>query len=147
MNIFFAWMLAFAPLAAFSPRKLSIFEWVLYLGFGWLALTGLRYVIWFLFIVAYFSALTGFLSGEKYPRSKQVTWSEILGLSSDFLPGIREKIVPYSIPVYEMETTPLAATRVAGSASRFTALWADYAFGGYLDFAMPAFQRGWTPFS
>ena len=51
MNIFFASLLAFAPLAALSPRKLSALEWVWFLGFGWLALTGLRYVIWFLFIV------------------------------------------------------------------------------------------------
>jgi hypothetical protein len=56
MNIFFAWMLLFAPLASLSPRKLSAFEWILFLAFGWLALTGLRYVIWFLFIVTILTA-------------------------------------------------------------------------------------------
>jgi hypothetical protein len=56
MNIFFAWTLLFAPLAAFSPRKLSIFEWVLFLGFGWLAFSGLRYVIWFLFTITILTA-------------------------------------------------------------------------------------------
>ncbi len=51
MNIFFAWTLLFAPLVAFSARKLSVLEWVWFLGFGWLAFSGLRYVIWFLFIL------------------------------------------------------------------------------------------------
>ena len=70
MNIFFAWMLGFAPLAVFSPRKLSVLEWVLYLGFGWLALTGLRYVIWFLFIVAVFMAalLAGWFNNSAEPK-------------------------------------------------------------------------------
>ena len=36
MNIFFAWLLAFAPLAAYSPRKLSLLEWIVVPCF-WLA--------------------------------------------------------------------------------------------------------------
>ena len=55
MNIFFAWLLLFIPLAALSPRRLSVLEWVWFLGFGWLALSGLRYVIWFMFIMALLS--------------------------------------------------------------------------------------------
>ncbi|RPJ24584.1 MAG: hypothetical protein EHM33_17340, partial [Chloroflexi bacterium] len=63
MNIFFAWLLLFIPLVALSPRRLSRLEWIWFLGFGWLALSGLRYVIWFMFIMAVLSGplLTGLL--------------------------------------------------------------------------------------
>ncbi|HEX6034039.1 MAG TPA: hypothetical protein VFY83_06370, partial [Anaerolineales bacterium] len=61
MNIFFAWLLLFIPLAAMSPRRLSVLEWIWFLGFGWLALSGLRYVIWFMFMMA---LLSGPLLGE-----------------------------------------------------------------------------------
>ncbi len=56
MNLFFLWLLAFPALAAFSPRKLSLLEWTWFLGFGFLALWGERYVIWFVFIL---TVLTG----------------------------------------------------------------------------------------
>ena len=52
-NLFFAWLLVFVPLAALSPRKLSLLEWVIFLFFGWMALIGLRYVIWFTFILTF----------------------------------------------------------------------------------------------
>jgi hypothetical protein len=58
MGIFFLWLLVFAPLAALSPRRLPAFGWVWYLSFGWLALSGMRYVVWFLFILV---PLTAFL--------------------------------------------------------------------------------------
>ena len=37
-------------------RKLSTFEWILFLAFSWLALTGIRYVIWDLFIISILTA-------------------------------------------------------------------------------------------
>ncbi|MFN8380333.1 MAG: hypothetical protein U0V02_00240 [Anaerolineales bacterium] len=146
MNIFFAWMLGFAPLAVFSPRKLSTFEWVLYLGFGWLALTGLRYVIWFLFIVAVFTALLllGWMKSTAEP--KQVFPALNIGFGIFllivpliFLPTFRESFMGDSVPVYEVTTTPLAATEwLVKHPDACSNLWADYSFGGYLSFAMPS---------
>lgn len=146
MNIFFAWMLAFAPLAVFSPRKLSIFEWILYLGFGWLALTGLRYVIWFLFIVAVFTAtlLSGWLKNPTEPKQIFPALNFGLGIflliiPLIFLPNFREPWMGDSAPVYETPTTPLAATEwLVGHPEACSNLWADYSFGGYLSFAMPS---------
>ncbi|MBI5822869.1 MAG: hypothetical protein HZB18_02495 [Chloroflexi bacterium] len=146
MNIFFAWMLAFAPLAAFSPRKLSAFEWVLYLGFGWLALTGLRYVIWFLFIAAIFTAalLSGWLRNSAEPKQIFPALNFSLGIflliiPLMFLPNFRERWMGNSAPVYEMTTTPLTATEwLVGHPQACSNLWADYSFGGYLSFAMPS---------
>ena len=146
MNIFFAWMLGFAPLAAFSSRKLSIFEWVLYLGFGWLALTGLRYVIWFLFVVAVFTAalLSGWLKNSAEPKQIFPALNFSLGIflliiPLIFLPNFREAWMGDSAPVYETPTTPLSATEwLVGHPEACSNLWADYSFGGYLSFAMPS---------
>jgi hypothetical protein len=148
MNIFFAWMLGFAPLAAFSPRKLSIFEWVLYLGFGWLALTGLRYVIWFLFIVAVFTAalLSGWMKNTAEPKQIFPALNFSLGIflliiPLIFLPNFRAVWMRDSAPVYETPTTPLSATEwLVGHPEACSNLWADYSFGGYLSFAMPSCQ-------
>ncbi|HET7144701.1 MAG TPA: hypothetical protein VFI68_11830, partial [Anaerolineales bacterium] len=65
MNIFFAWLILLVPLASFARRRPSIFEWMLFLSFSWLALTGIRYVIWDLFIV---SMLTASLMPESIVR-------------------------------------------------------------------------------
>ncbi len=103
MNIFFAWLLLFIPLAAFSPRRLSLLEWIWFLGFGWLALSGLRYVIWFMFIMA---VLTGPLLTELWksfrpvsePQVTKPTFNYVLAglillLPLMMLPGIREVLV------------------------------------------------------
>jgi hypothetical protein len=142
MNIFFAWTILFAPLAAVSPRRLSVLEWVWFLGFGWLALTGLRYVIWFLFII---TILTSILLAEwtgRLPPLRSVHPTVdlgfgvlMMGLALIFVPGLREHWMGDTIPVYERETTPLAATRWLEARPDLRGpLWADYAFGGYLSF-------------
>jgi hypothetical protein len=145
MNIFFASLIGIAPLAVLSPRKLSALEWIWFLGFGWLALTGLRYVIWFLFIITIF--ISSFLAGWtiKLNEPKQIFPALNIGfgifmltISLIFLPGIRERWLGDSIPVYEMTTTPLVVTQwLIQHPESCSTLWADYAFGGYLSFAMP----------
>ncbi|RJP55943.1 MAG: hypothetical protein C4557_00465 [Anaerolineaceae bacterium] len=146
MNIFFAWLLAFAPLAAFSPRKLSMLEWVWFLGFGWLALSGLRYVIWFHILLAIFTAV--FLSEwakrlvqptQTFPTLNYGFGIFMLTIPLIFLPGLRERWMGDSVSVYEMSTTPLSATEwLAQHPHACSNLWADYAFGGYLSFALPS---------
>jgi hypothetical protein len=146
MNIFFASLLAFPPLAALSPRKLSALDWVWFIGFGWLALTGLRYVVWFLFIVIILLASLLADWAAKLDKPRQTFHALNIGfgifmlaISLIFLPGIREKWMTNSVPVFEMETTPLAATKwLTQHPKACSTLWADYAFGGYLAFAMPS---------
>jgi hypothetical protein len=143
MNLFFGWLLLFAPLAAFSKRKLSPLEWMWFLAFGWLALTGLRFMIWFLFLLAIFSAslLAEWAGKMTIPAVKRPWLNVALGvlillLTLICLPGIRERLISDSIPVYEMNTTPLAATDwLAQRPNLQGPLWADYAFSSYLDFA------------
>ena len=149
MNIFFGWLLLFIPLVAISPRRLSLLEWVWFLSFGWLALSGLRYVIWFMFIMA---ILSGALLGELLKSFKRET---VLGNSNPafnyvlsgliflfplmMLPGIRESWWKEAPPPYHTATTPIAATKWLTEHPALPGpLFAEYTFSSYLTFALPA---------
>ncbi len=148
LNIFFAWVLIFAPIAAFSSRKLSLLEWVWFLGFGWLALSGIRYVIWFMFLLAVFSAKllaewTNKVIDVSVPKIfPAVNYSFaflLMSLSLIFLPGLRENWWKDAPPLYERSTTPIEAVKwLSAHAEIRGALWNDYAFGSYIEFALPS---------
>lgn len=148
MNIFFAWLLLFIPLAALSPGRLSLLEWIWFLGFGWLALSGLRYVIWFMFIMA---LLSGSLLTElirpftraspdiSNSRLNYVLGGLLLVFPLMMLPGLRESWWKDSPPVYHEATTPIAATEWINAHPDLPGpLFADYTFGSYLTFALPS---------
>ncbi len=149
MNIFFLWLLGFPLLAVLSPRKLDRLEWSWFLGFGFLALWGERYVIWFVFILVVLTA--GMLADweKKYlGRSKfNLTASNLpvfnLSLSLlfvllplAFLPGLREKWWKQAPAV--TENTPIAATDwLAAHPDLPGPLWSEIGFSSYLEFALP----------
>jgi hypothetical protein len=149
MNIFFGWLLLFIPLAAFSPRRLSLLEWIWFLGFGWLALSGLRYVIWFMFIMMVYSGalLTGLLERFKpgpatvnsKPAFNFVFGGLLLLLPFMMLPGIRESWWKDSPAPYHEGTTPIAATQWLVEHPNLPGpLFAEYTFSSYLSFALPS---------
>lgn len=149
MNIFFGWLLLFIPLAALSPRRLSALEWVWFLGFGWLALSGLRYVIWFMFILAVLSGslLTELWRSFRPERPAQATNPAlnyllaglILLMPVLMLPGLRESWWEDAPPPYHTATTPAAAADwLAAHPGLPGPLFAEYTFGSYLTFALPS---------
>jgi hypothetical protein len=145
MNIFFFWLLGFPLLAAFSPRKLDRLEWAWFLGFGFLALWGERYVIWFIFILA---VLTAFLLADwekKYlgdPKPGSALLNIALSvvfvlLPLSLLPGVR-KAWWHASPA-ETENTPIAATQWLAIHPELPGpLWSEIGFSSYLEFALPA---------
>jgi len=148
MNIFFAWILLFVPLAENSKQKLSRLEWVLFLGFGWLAFSGIRYVIWFMLLLAIFTAK---LIGEwtnRYidrpvetinPRTNTTIALALFLLPLLLLPGVRDSWWQGAPEIYERTTTPLEAVEYLKSHEQLPGpLWNDYAFGSYLEFALPS---------
>jgi len=146
-NIFFAWVLALAPLTAFSARKPAIMEWALFLGFGWLALSGVRYIIWFLFILAILTAkLLAGISNNKPDTAIRVSAPVFnFVLSGLFillpllsLPGIRERWWSKAPPVYETATPFKSVEWLAAHPELSQPLWNDAAFGSYLIFALPS---------
>ena len=146
MNMFFAWVIVIAPLAALSSRKLSHMEWVWFIGFAWLAFSGLRYIIWFLEIAALLTAsLLSSWNKQKEEFQKGIPPVNIgmgifiLSLSLIFLPGIRDRFVGDAIPAYVRVTYPKAATEwLKYHPALCDNLWADYTFGGYLSFNLPS---------
>ncbi|HMV30019.1 MAG TPA: hypothetical protein PKE23_11580, partial [Anaerolineales bacterium] len=118
MNIFFAWMLALPILASFSKQKLTWLEWILFLGFGWLALSGVRYVIWFMFLLVIFTAKlisewTNIYIDKPIekinPRINMAIAVMLLLLSLVFMPGVRDSWWEDAPDLYELTTTPVAA--------------------------------------
>ncbi len=147
MNIFFAWLILLVPLAAFARKRLSIFEWILFLAFSWMALTGIRYVIWDLFIIA---ALTAFLMPEipiqKFDQPQEVKIPAInFALGTIFillplmlLPGLRDGWWQESPPALEPHT-PIAASKWLVEHPELPGpMWNDVVFGSYLIHAVPA---------
>jgi hypothetical protein len=148
MNIFFAWTLLFAPLVMFSARRLSLMEWAWFLGFGWLAFSGIRYVIWFLFLLAVLSAAPlAALTRNKLdgpvklssPVFNVALACVFIPLSLFYLPGLREKWWTEAPSAYAVNATPFGAERwlkehpdVPGP------MWNDYVFGSYLLFSLPS---------
>jgi hypothetical protein len=147
LHIFFAWLLLFAPLAALSPRRLSALEWAWLLGFGWLALSGLRYVIWFLFILSLASAALLAEWGRRYldqpPKKVRPRVNALLGctvalLPLALLPGLRDAWWP-GAPAPYADSTPLAATQWLSDHPGLPGpLWSNFGFSSYLAFALPS---------
>ena len=146
MNIFFAWLLLFIPLAVMSPRRLSRLEWIWFIGFGWLALSGLRYVIWFMFIMAVLTGilLTALIKAqtviiESNPKLNYALGAVLLFIPFMMLPGLREAWWLDAPPPYHQATTPIAATEwLESHADLPVPLFAEYTFGSYLTFALPS---------
>ncbi len=149
MNIFFGWLLLSIPLVALSPRRLSVLEWIWFLGFGWLASSGLRYVIWFMFIMAVLSGgllaelLKSFQraagTNESKPTFNYALSAFIFILPLMMLPGLRESWWKDAPPAYHEATTPIVATQwLADHPNLAGPLFNEYTFGSYLTFALPS---------
>jgi len=147
MNIFFAWLILLVPLAAFARHRLSAFEWILFLSFSWLALTGIRYVIWDLFII---SILTASLMPEfviqKFDQTQGATIPSLnyalgilfLLMPLMLLPGLRDGWWKKSPPVLDPQTPVAAADWLALHPELPGPMWNDVVFGSYLIHAAPS---------
>jgi len=145
MAIFFTWLLAFPLLSAFSPRKLDALEWTWFVGFGFLALRGERYVIWFVLILMLLTSLM-LADWEKRilgePKQGSPALNLILCLAFvllplALLPGIRERW--WQKAPAATERTPIAATAWLALHPELPGpLWAEIGFASYLEFALPS---------
>jgi hypothetical protein len=144
--LFFGWLLVFPLLASFSHSRLSVPHWLWFLGFGWMALSGLRYVIWFLAILAVLSAelvapmVTKYLSyqpGSAHTKLNLSFFALMLFLPLLTLPGIRQRWWAESPPVIS-STTPVRASQWLSKHPELPGpLWSDFAFASYLIFQLP----------
>lgn len=147
MNLFFAWLLAFVPLAALSSKRLSLLEWAWFLGFSWLALSGLRYVVWVLFLFAAWTAylLAGLdIQWLKFPiNTNRASLHYILGIAFlllpiTALPGLRERWGMIHPPAISPDT-PISATEWLAQHPKLPGpLWSDLSFSSYLIYTLPS---------
>jgi len=145
MNLFFFWLLSFVPLAVFSSNKLKLYEWVWFLGFGWMALSGTRYVIWFLAILLILTSWL--LQGFMKRKLTAFTFSNIpinfgilvilTFLPIFLLPGIRDKWWALSPETVSINTPVEATTWLKQHPELPEPLFNDYIYGSYLIYALP----------
>ena len=144
-TLFFAWLLFMIPLAAYSSARLSWTQWLWLLGFGWMALSGLRYVIWFLAILAPVTAqLLAPMIGRWLDRSYRghpvvdlVFASILLLLPLLALPGLRETWWGQAPPVLSPDTPVEAAAWLQTQPQLPGPMWHDLVFSSYLIYALP----------
>ena len=145
-NLFFASYLILMLLASISPRKLSLLAWSWLLGFGWLALSGSRYDIWYLFIFAVMSAaLLAPMLKKKKPKKEQkenpafniLVIVMLVLLSFLFFPSVRTAWMP-AAPAALSEDTPVeAAAWIRAHPELRDPIWANLTFESYLVYALP----------
>lgn len=146
-NLFFAWLLVLTPIAALSSRKLTLLNWAYFLSFGWLALSGTRYVIWFVFIMV---AATAALLAEwasrflERPVQHERTLINVLAcvllllLPFSVLPGFRDLWWPDAPRPYN-GANPIEATKwLAEHPELDGPLFSDFSHSSYLIFALPS---------
>lgn len=146
-NLFFLWLLIFALFVSLSSRKLSSLDWAYFLSFGWLALSGMRYVIWFLFILVMLTA--SLISGMETFFPKRATEREnkkLNGFITGFLlllplialPGIRD-LWWTSAPYTYADANPVNATKWLDEHPELDGpLFSNYSHSSYLIFALPS---------
>ena len=144
--LFFIWLLLFAPLVAFSSKRLSATRWLWFVGFGWMALSGVRYVIWFLAILAPTSAyllepLVGqhlaWATTKGVPTLNKAIALMLLLLPLTLLPGVREHWWPDAPPALAPNTPVEATAWLTAHPELPGPLWSDIAFSSYLTYALP----------
>ncbi len=146
-NLFFFWLLIFAPLAATSPRKLTLLEWAYFIFFGWLALLGVRYVIWFIFIMVILTASLLAEWGARYidrpvenekPVINIFVACLLLLIPFSLLPGFRDSWWPDAPRAYDSANPVKAVEWLAEKPDLEGPLWSDFSFSSYLIFALPS---------
>jgi len=146
-NLLFAWLLVFAVFVSLSSQKLSSLDWAYFLSFGWLALSGMRYVIWFLFILVVLTA--SLISGlgalfperpaqRENPKLNIFLTVLLLLLPLIVLPGIRDAWWA-SAPQPYSDANPVNATKWLDEHPEIEGpLFSDFSHSSYLIFALPS---------
>ena len=147
MNIFFAWMILLVPLTAFARQRISIFEWILFIIFSWLAVSGVRYVIWDLFILVVLTArlmptmLIQWFDQPQEVKTPAVNFGlgcALILMTFLLLPGLRESWWKESPPVLDPQTPVSAAKWLVEHPELPGKMWNDVVFGSYLIHAVPS---------
>jgi len=146
LNLFFGSLLVVALVTAFSMVRVKLLWWVWFLGFGWMALSSIRYVVWFSLIEALLLAQLAspwlariFDSRPVFPRRRfnLVLGVLVLVLPLAFLPGVRQQWW-LQAPEPLADTTPVQAVEwIKAHPDLPEHLWANWVASIYMSYALP----------
>jgi hypothetical protein len=145
-NIFFALLLAIPALTAFTKVKIKLLYWIWFLGFGWMALTAVRYGVWFLPVEALLLGMilapffARHLEGRDVFQIPVVNWIlsvTLLLAPLALIPGLRGSWWQQAPPSYS-DTTPVKAVEWLKHNPQYPGnLWSDFTYSTYLAYALP----------
>lgn len=145
IKIFFINLLFFPVLTSFSILKPRSYEWLLFALFGWMAISGLRYVIWFQAILSLLSAKL--MSGIPYFQRKKMVrfgkfrinhlffWVCVIG-PMFFLPPFKNAW-DHDSAIYTTNT-PIEAIKWLKQNPQYDGnIWSDISMSPYIIYALP----------
>ncbi len=145
-NLFFTMLLAIPVLTAYIKQKINFIYWVWFIGFGWMALSTVRFGVWFLPVEALLLGmiLSPFFARhlEGKDRFQNLAFNRLLGILLLFLPlallpGLRATWWQQAPPVYSA-TTPVEAVNWLKANPQYSDnLWSDFNYSTYLTTALP----------
>ena len=144
-NILFGSFLVIPVLTALLKPKIKLIFWIWFLGLGWMALSGIRYGIWYLGLVTILMCcllnpfITSLLRRELFqnPKMNQLISIFVLLIPIAFLPGVRELWWKKGPPAYA-ETTPIKAVEWLNQNPQLPGeIWCDFTSCTYMTYAIP----------
>jgi len=146
MNLFFGSFLLVALVSAFTKERVKLIWWVWFIGFGWMALSSVRYDIWFSVIMALLLAqlCSPWLQQtlDRRPILPNRVFNLALGIlimagTLVFLPGIRQNWWAQA-PEDVTESTPVeAAAWLQGHPELPDNVWSNWVASIYMSYAVP----------
>ena len=146
LNLFFGSLLVMALMSAYSKVKVQLLWWVWFLGFGWMALSSIRYILWFSLIEALLLVQLAAPWLERFLEKRQFFprrgFNLILGIllliiPLTFLPGIRQQWWPQA-PASLAITTPVQAVEWIKSHPELPEhIWANWVASIYISYSLP----------
>jgi len=146
LNLFFSGFLLIPVLTAMAKPKIKNIYLIWYLGFGWMALTSIRHIIWFLPFEALFLSMLINPFFKKHvgnsSRFQNRTLNVAIGVCLlifplTLLPGIRNRWWQQSPPVFN-DMTPVEATIWLKENPQLpNNLWSDFTYITYLTYELP----------
>lgn len=146
LNLFFGSLLLMGLVTAFTSVRAKKLWWIWFLGFGWMALSSVRYVIWFSVIEVLLLAQLAVPWYDKLLDSRPIFprkgFNLILGISVlvfslAFLPGIRQQWWQ-DAPSNLTDTTPVEAVEwLAEHPELPDHLWSNWVASIYMTYALP----------
>ena len=146
MNLFFGGLLIIPVLGMIFKPKIKMVYWVWFLGFGWMALTSIRYLIWFLpfYALILSKSIDPLIKriNVKTERFQNRSLNILFGIAlllfpMTLLPGVRQQWLNNPSPIHN-HLTPVEATQWLKQNPQLPDnIWSDFNYATYFTYELP----------